>query len=182
MEKQKILQQLEEKLLPSVQNLEKQQATEHDFFPALLWMLLEKSKESERVLKEVDLNFNEKVENALNCILEDSQVSRKIYGEQLGKAANFLLSKNQESATKLEQIYNEEFKKITTSLLENSKTAQEKTDGLIENKNSVITQKIEELKNIQLKTEKKMFTGFVIFASLQLITLSILAFFAMKPL
>lgn len=48
MEKEKILRQLEEKLLPSVKNLEQGQATEHDFFPALLWTLLEKSKDSEK--------------------------------------------------------------------------------------------------------------------------------------
>lgn len=47
MEKEKILLQLKDKLLPSVQNLEKEQATEHDYFPALLWMLLEISKDSE---------------------------------------------------------------------------------------------------------------------------------------
>jgi len=33
MEKEKILQQLEEKLLPSVENVNSGQATEHDFFP-----------------------------------------------------------------------------------------------------------------------------------------------------
>lgn len=53
MEKERILQQLEEKLLPSVENLNKGQASEHDFFPALLWMLLEKIKDSENKVDEV---------------------------------------------------------------------------------------------------------------------------------
>lgn len=230
MEKEKILQQLEDKLLPSVQNLEKQQATEHDFFPALLWMLLEKSKGSEKLLKELAVKHSEELEKAINDVLdnhqkdrqssnqfveakllelignltnlsntvkteqakdleaatnriiENNQESRKIYGEQLSKAANFIVSKNQESATKFEQIYHEEFKKITESIQVNSKTAQEKTDELIENKISVINQKIEEIKTIQLKTEKKIFTGFVVFAIFQLITLSVLAFIVMRPL
>ncbi|GAB6139319.1 hypothetical protein JCM14076_00480 [Methylosoma difficile] len=182
MEKEKILQELEDKLLPSVQNLEKQQATEHDFFPALLWMLLEKSKGSEKLLKELAVKHTEELEAATNRIIENNQEIRKIYGEQLGKAANFIVSKNQESATKFEQIYHEEFKKITESIQVNSKTAQEKTDELIENKISMINQKIEEIKTIQLKTEKKIFTGFVVFAIFQLVTLSALAFIVMRPL
>ncbi|MGZ8226131.1 MAG: hypothetical protein ACXWT3_05760 [Methylococcaceae bacterium] len=230
MEKEKILQQLEEKLLPSVQNLEKQQATEHDFFPALLWMLLEKSKGSESLLREITSTHSEELEKAVNDvfdnnqrhrqssnqfveekllelagnltvlsntvkteqtkdleaatnrIIENNQESRKIYGEQLGKAANFIASKNQESATKFEQIFHDEFKKVTAVIQENSKIAQEKTDELIENKISAINQKIEDIKTIQLKTQKKLSTGFVAFAIFQLITLSVLAFIVMRPL
>lgn len=112
MEKEKILRQLEEKLLPSVKNLEQGQATEHDFFPALLWTLLEKSKDSEK------------------------------------------------SAIKFEQFFNK---------------IEEKIDELNGNKILTINQKIEELKNAQLKTEKKFTIWFSVFVFLQIISIVTLA-------
>jgi hypothetical protein len=112
MEKEKILRQLEDKLLPSVKNLEQEQATEHDFFPALMWTLLEKSKDSEK------------------------------------------------SATKFEQFFNK---------------IEEKIDELNGNKILIINQKIEELKNAQLKTEKKFTIWFSVFVFLQIISIVTLA-------
>lgn len=78
MEKEKILQQLEEKLLPSVQNLERNQATEHDFFPALLWLLLAKSKDSESLLNNISSKYSEELKNIAATILENN----KIYHEK----------------------------------------------------------------------------------------------------
>ena len=68
MEKEKILKQLEEKLLPSVQNLEKGQATEHDYFPALLWLLLDKINDTEKVLAENKKSHEEQFKTAINLI------------------------------------------------------------------------------------------------------------------
>ncbi len=108
MEKEKILRQLEEKLLPSVQNLEKGQATDHDFLPALLWMLLEKSKDSENALKDITLKHSEELEKVTNTIIENNQENKKIYEELLTKAVNkvvnYIISNNQESNKKIEQI------------------------------------------------------------------------------
>lgn len=47
MNKDIVLKQIEEKLSPAVINLENGNATEHDIFPSLLWLLLENSKELE---------------------------------------------------------------------------------------------------------------------------------------
>jgi uncharacterized protein with von Willebrand factor type A (vWA) domain len=104
MEKEKILRELEKKLLPSVQNLEKEQATDHDFLPALLWMLLEKSKDSENALKDITLKHSEELEKVTNTIIENNQENKKIYEELLTKAVNFIVSNNHESNKKIEQI------------------------------------------------------------------------------
>lgn len=48
MEKDKILKQIEVKILPAVKNLENGNASEHDIFPSLLWLLLENSHELEK--------------------------------------------------------------------------------------------------------------------------------------
>ena len=77
MEKEKILRQLEEKLLPSVQNLDKGQATDHDFLPALLWMLLEKSKDSESALKGITSKHSEELGKAANGIIDNNQKNQQ---------------------------------------------------------------------------------------------------------
>lgn len=48
MKKDIVLKQIEEKLLPAVKNVENGNASEHDIFPSLLWLLLENSKELEK--------------------------------------------------------------------------------------------------------------------------------------
>jgi hypothetical protein len=48
MKKDIVLKQIEEKLLPAVKNIENGNASEHDIFPSLLWLLLENSKELEK--------------------------------------------------------------------------------------------------------------------------------------
>lgn len=91
MEKEKILQQLEEKLLPSVKNLEKEQASEHDFFPALLWMLLEKNKDSENLLKNFLFQNHEDItkasetiqQNTAEKIIKNNKENKEEYLEQL---------------------------------------------------------------------------------------------------
>lgn len=106
MEKEKISKQLEEKLLPSVQNLDKGQATEYDFFPALLWMLLEKNKDAEKSLSNIDLKHSKELEKAATTIIENNQENKKIYEELITKAVNFIVSNNQESHKKIESIKN----------------------------------------------------------------------------
>lgn len=70
MEKEKLLKQLEEKLLPSVQNLEKGQANEHDYFPALLWLLLDKSNDTEKALSESEKKNEELLKSGVNFIYQ----------------------------------------------------------------------------------------------------------------
>jgi hypothetical protein len=106
MEKEKILRELEKKLLPSVQNLEKEQATDHDFLPALLWILLEKSKNSESILNNIVSKHSEEFEKISKTIVENNQENKKNYEELLAKAVNFIVSKNQESIKKIETIKN----------------------------------------------------------------------------
>lgn len=48
MNKDTVLKQIEEKLSPAIKNLENGNASEHDIFPSLLWLLLENSKELEK--------------------------------------------------------------------------------------------------------------------------------------
>lgn len=179
MEKEKILRQLEEKLLPSVQNLEKGQATDHDYLPALLWMLLEKSKDSENSLKDIGLKHSQELGKSTNAIIQNTQENRKIYGEQLSKAVNFISGKNQESSAKIEQAANEQFKKIINATLDNHKISQEKINEL-ENKILIISQKIEEIKTEQSKKDKKLFIWFLSFSVFQIISLIILAIILMK--
>jgi hypothetical protein len=275
MEKEKILRQLEEKLLPSVQNLEKGQATDHDFLPALLWMLLEKSKDSESALKNISSKHSDELEKAFNDvignyqknqqnsnqlieqkistltndietslnntsskhsdklekafndvisnyqknqqnsnqlieqkistlannianllksikseqskelentsirIIENTQENRKVYGEQLNKAVNFISSKSHESSVKIEQAFNEKFKKIINATLDNHKISQEKTNEL-ENKILIISQKVEELKYEQSKKDKKFSMWLLSFSIFQIISLIILAIILMK--
>ena len=80
MEKEKILRQLEEKLLPSVKNLEQGQATEHDFFPALLWMLLEKSKDSESLLNSAKSEQAKELQALAARILQNAHENKKFQG------------------------------------------------------------------------------------------------------
>jgi len=53
MENVKVLQRLEEKLSPHVKNLVDGTSTDHDVFPALLWVLLENEKNLDNQLKNV---------------------------------------------------------------------------------------------------------------------------------
>jgi len=164
MDKEKILQQLKDKLLPSVQNLEKEQATDHDFFPALLWILLEKSKDTESLLKDIALSHTEEIKNTANTIIQNNQESRIIYEEQLDKAVSFISSQDKESEIKFEQFNDQQFKKITAIVVEENKVSQEKIHALIE-----------DLKNTQLKTKNKFAIWFLVFSIFQIISLIILA-------
>lgn len=122
MEKEKILRELEKKLLPSVHNLEKEQATDHDFLPALLWMLLEKSKDSESSNQLVEQKMStladsltslsksikeeraKDIKEVADKVIQNNQENKKLYEELLSKAVNFMAEKNQESNKKIEQI------------------------------------------------------------------------------
>ncbi|CAA9892328.1 hypothetical protein METHB2_650016 [Candidatus Methylobacter favarea] len=167
MEKERILRQLEDKLLPSVQTLARNEASEHDFFPALLWMLLEKSKDSENLLKE----------------------SGTVVSDQLNKAVSFILTKNQDSDIKLEQLLkineeniNEHISKTTTTIKNDSNISQEKTEKLFESKYSLINQQIEEIKNTQLKMGKKFSVWFLVFSIFQITILATSAVILIKSL
>lgn len=174
MDQEKILQQLKDKLLPSVQNLEKEQATDHDFFPALLWALLEKSTDTESLLKNIVLNHSEEIKNVVNTIIQNAQESRIIHEVQIDKAVSFISSKDQESEIKFEQFSDVQFKKITATIIEENNASQ-KTHELIENKLLAINQKIEDIKNTQSKTKNKYSIWFLVFSIFQIISLIILA-------
>ncbi len=167
MEKEKILQQLEEKLLPSVQNLERNQATEHDFFPALLWLLLAKSKDSESLLNNISLKYSEELKNISATIVENNKVSQ----EKAESLLNDISSK-----------YSEELKNIAATIVENNKIYHEKITNLFENKILAVNQKIEDLKSTPLKIEKKFPIGFLVLSIFQLINLTIVAVILMKQL
>ncbi len=167
MEKEKILLQLKDKLLPFIQNIEKDQATEHDYFPALLWMLLETSKDSKNSLNDISLRYGDELKNISATILETNKVSQE-------KAENLL--------SDILLKYNEKFTNISTTMLENHKVSQEKTISLVESKIVAISQKIEDLKSTPLKIEKKFPIGFLILSIFQFITLTIVAVILMKQL
>ena len=59
MNKDNVLKQIEEKLSPAVKNVENGNASEHDIFPSLLWLLLENNKELERKISTLE----EKIES-----------------------------------------------------------------------------------------------------------------------
>lgn len=86
MEKEKILQKIEEKLSPHVTNLEKGQSTEHDFFPALLWLLLEKEKSLENLLQGVVTHQSESTEKHTSKLDEVAQNLSSSH-EQISKNA-----------------------------------------------------------------------------------------------
>ena len=167
MEKEKILQQLEEKLLPSVQNLERNQATDHDFFPALLWLLLSKSKDSENLLKNISSQYSEELKNISATLVENNKA---------------LHEKTEVLLKDISLKYSEEFKKTAETIMESNKITQEKLSEIIDNKTLVIIQKIEEIKHTPLKIEKKFPIGVFVLSVLQLITLTIVAVMLMKPL
>ena len=185
MEKEKILLQLKDKLLPFIQNIEKDQATEHDYFPALLWMLLETSKDSKNSLNDISLRYGDELKNISATILETNKVSQE-------KAENLLsdiLLKNNEIFTNISavilgnnKVSSENIKSISTTMLENHKVSQEKTISLVESKIVAISQKIEDLKSTPLKIEKKFPIGFLILSIFQFITLTIVAVILMKQL
>lgn len=168
MEKEKILLQLKNKLLPSVKNLENEQATEHDFFPALLWVLLEKSNDSESLLQNISSRLSEELKNTANTIIQNTQESRGLYEEHLNKSVDFISSTTQESDAKLEQFHGEKFRKI---------------NDLIESKILEVDRKIEDIKYTQLKTKKKFSIWFLVAFIVQLIILIVsisIAIFLMR--
>jgi hypothetical protein len=64
MNKENVLKQIEEKLLPAVKNLENSNASEHDIFPSLLWLLLENNKE----LQQTTNDLNQKNQKTLTFL------------------------------------------------------------------------------------------------------------------
>jgi hypothetical protein len=63
MNKDTVLKQIEEKLSPAVKNLENDNASEHDIFPSLLWLLLENSKDAERSASITKGELLERIDN-----------------------------------------------------------------------------------------------------------------------
>ena len=126
MEKEKILQQLEEKLLPFVQNLENGQASDHDFFPALLWMLLQKSKDSDTNIKatasailrdtkglktqleEIAAKNREDIAKTVSKIIQSSQEDSKKYEEKIVE----LNAKNELLLKKITEHFNQKIESI----------------------------------------------------------------------
>lgn len=71
MQKEKVLKQIEEKLSQSVSNLENGQASEHDIFPSLLWLLLENSKDVEKSASITKSELLERIDNFKQVLQED---------------------------------------------------------------------------------------------------------------
>ncbi len=149
MEKEKILRQLEEKLLPSVQNLEKGLPSEHDFFPALLWILLEKIKDSENQLQKTESSNREGLKQAVNFIVtknqsfqaETNQVIDKgvesLYNRLEGtltQTENQIIDKNKTIQTETNQVIDNRIENLYTRL----ETALSQSENQIANKNKTI--------------------------------------------
>lgn len=86
MNKDTVLKQIEEKLLPAVKNVENGNASEHDIFPSLLWLLLENNKE----LANKVIELEEKIEstgigtsNIVEDILEQNKLENKVLLEHI---------------------------------------------------------------------------------------------------
>jgi hypothetical protein len=123
MNKNFVLKQVEEKLSPTIKNLENGNVSEHDIFPSLLWLLLENSKDFE---KQADVTkakllediYNSKVDikallsNHLSQILESNTVIEK----SVMTTKSDLLEQNNE----LKQVLREDTKIIF--MQENQKT------------------------------------------------------------
>ena len=168
MEKEKILQQLEEKLLPSVEKVNSGQATEHDFFPALLWMILEQDKDIESSLQDLGNKSRNNFQKTINHIASKNQ--------DLQKETNSLLEEKTLSLSK----------KIDDLLLSTSKNQdlQKETDSLLEEKILLLSQKTDELSKVNQNSDSKAIKyfrwifGFCIF---QFITLtSLIVFLLMR--
>lgn len=110
MEKEKILRQLEEKLLPSVKNLDEGQANEHDFFPALLWLLLEKIKDSENQLKTSISTNRDGFKQTVNYIVTKNQ--------DLQKEINQIIDKDIQKNEEFKSYFNIEIEKLSKKIEE----------------------------------------------------------------
>lgn len=91
MNKNTILKHLEEKLSPIVKTLENGNATEHDIFPALLWLLLENSKELEKSGEITKTELLERIGNLKQVSAEDVQT---IVSQENQKTLSYLLEGN----------------------------------------------------------------------------------------
>ncbi len=172
MEKEKILRQLEEKLLPSVKNLEQGQATEHDFFPALLWMLLEKSKDSESLLNSAKSEQAKELQALAEKILqnahENQQNSSRHIEQNISELRDTLT--NQSNTTKSEQA--KELQALAERILQNAHENKKFQGGRFD--------LIEEKQDIFLKIQKKFSIWLVVLAVFQLAALSVLAFILLR--
>lgn len=87
MNKDTVLKQIEEKLSPAVKNVENGNATEHDIFPSLLWLLLENSKDVE---KSVDITKGELLERIGNLKQVSSEDVQTIVKQENQKTLSLL--------------------------------------------------------------------------------------------
>jgi hypothetical protein len=71
MKKDIVLKQIEEKLSPAVKNVENGNASEHDIFPSLLWLLLENNKELEKSGDITKSELLEQIGNLKQVLQED---------------------------------------------------------------------------------------------------------------
>jgi DNA anti-recombination protein RmuC len=169
MEKEQILQQLEEKLSPFVTNFKNGQPEEHDFFPALLWMLLQKSRDldiniskSAETTQKTILQDNTEVKNQLEALLNEIPIKNR---EDITKIAVNIIKNNQENAKETTRIINEAREKNE----EHIKELNTKHEQLLKKITEHFSQKIEGMKN-----------WFFIFAGLHVITLTILTIILVK--
>ncbi len=112
MNKDNVLKQIEDKLLPTVKNVESGNASEHDIFPSLLWLLLENSKDLEKSAVITEAVLLERVEDL-------KQVSATQM-ETIKKSATTTEAVLLEHIGNLKQVLQEDVKTVVTQ--ENQKT------------------------------------------------------------
>jgi len=87
MNKDNILKILEEKISPSIKNLEDDNASEHDIFPSLLWFLIENNKEIEHSVDDI----KKSVEKDINSLNDELPEKIKYIVNEENKKAHALL-------------------------------------------------------------------------------------------
>jgi hypothetical protein len=130
MNKESVLERIEEKLTFSVKNLLNGNVSDHDVFPSILWLLLENSKDIEKL---ISLTKNNLLEN----------------GEEIQKKISSTESNLQKTIVNLSKIIHDEVEIIVKQEIEKSeKNSQEGVKN-------IVTKEIEKCENI-LKEDLKI--------------------------
>jgi hypothetical protein len=134
MNKDNVLKQIEDKLLPTVKNLENGNASEHDIFPSLLWLLLENSKELEKsgeitkgeLLEYIGNLKQVSAEDVNTIVTQENQKTLSLlkwligHSKDIEKSADITKDVLLEHIGNLKQVLQEEVKTVVTQ--ENQKT------------------------------------------------------------
>ena len=142
MNKDTVLKQIEEKLLPAVKNLENGNASEHDIFPSLLWLLLENNKELERKIAELEKKIGT-TEIGISDILEKNKSQNKVLLEHIENLKQTLEVKT----SKLEE-------KIKSNGIEISNIVEDIIQENLKSK-SILVNVLERIENLKQTLETK---------------------------